>query len=166
MFAQKALDFAQLFALSFGDAPLVSGQTTYKIEMSAPEGQSTGGGVQGVQHITLVPQGGGASVVAGSANRSSMTAQLRTFALLREIHDRRAPGTAFALDAGAYKSLLERLGEFLKNQGMTLKEEDAAPGSAPVAAPGKPFPMTLVLAATVAVLTLGIAIWFLTNRPN
>jgi hypothetical protein len=167
MFAQKALDFAQLFALSLGETPVVSGKTSYKIQMSAPEGPSTGGGVQGVQHITLKPQAGGDSVVLGSANRSTNTAQLRTFALLSDIHARRSQGGDFGLDAEIYKDVFLRLSDFLKNQGMTVTEEDVAPGAAAPQAPAsKPFPMMLVLAASAAILVLGIAAWFVMNRGH
>jgi hypothetical protein len=167
MFAQKALDFAQLFSITFGDKPVVSGKTSYQIQMSSPEGPSTGGGVQGVQHITLKPQAGGEAVVVGSANKTSMTAQLRTFDLLRDIHSRRSPGVDFGLDAEIYKDVHARLTEFFQSQGMKLSDEDIAAGAAtPEASPNKPFPVTLVLAAGAALVVLAAAAWFMMNRGH
>ncbi len=167
MFAQKALDFAQLFAVSFSEQQVVSGKNSYQIQMSSPEGPSTGGGVQGVQHITLKPKAGGEALVVGSANRTAMTAQLRTFELLRDIHARRSPGVDFGLDAEIYKDVYAKLSDFLKNQGMKLTEEDVAAAAADVAAgSSKPFPTTLVLAGITALLVLGIAAWFLMNHGH
>ncbi|MHB8417447.1 MAG: hypothetical protein ACYDCL_05190 [Myxococcales bacterium] len=160
VFAQEALDFAQLFSIAFAQ-PLVSSKTkaTYSVEISKPEGPSTGGGVQGTQHITLVPQGGGPPLVVGSANRPKMTADLRTFALVRENHERRSPGSPLALDAAAYGTLLDQLVKFCSAQGMTVNVADAGPG-APVrsaAAPGR-VPWGLVVGIAVAVLAIGLGL--------
>ncbi len=166
VFAQKALDFAQLFALAFGEAPIVSGGVTYRLEISSPEGPSTGGGVQGVQHMTLVPQAAGNSIVVGSANRTRMTAQLRSFALLVPNHDRRSPGTDLGLDGASYGALVKRLAEFFSNQSMTLTMDDVAPGSTPVAIPRQSSRVALFLVIGMGLLLLAVVAWFVASRAH
>lgn len=52
----------------------------YVVELLAPEGQTTGGGTQALQHIRLRPRRKGyADVVAGSVNPVEKHAELRTF---------------------------------------------------------------------------------------
>ena len=52
----------------------------YVVELLAPEGQTTGGGKQALQHIRLRPRRKGyADVVAGSVNPVEKHAELRTF---------------------------------------------------------------------------------------
>jgi hypothetical protein len=51
-------------------------------EMTEPEGPSTAGGIQAMQHVRLVPHtsgGGHATLVVGHANQADKTAELRTF---------------------------------------------------------------------------------------
>ncbi|HUB07912.1 MAG TPA: hypothetical protein VMB50_12955 [Myxococcales bacterium] len=163
VFAQQALDLAQLFAMAFAE-PIASGKVLYKVEMSTPEGPSTGGGVQGVQHLTLVPQGGGAAIVIGLANRAQKTAEVRTHALLQQMQERRSPGTSFALDPAVYAQLLERLKSFFSNGSMTVSIADAtAPASSAepaLPAPGRvPWGLVIGIAAVVLALGLGLGIW-------
>ncbi len=161
MFAQQALDMAELFKMSIGAQP-VPGRTVYKVELAVPEGPSTGGGVQGVQHITLVPHGGGASIVAGLANKAAQTAELRTHAYLRQQHRRRSPGTELSLDLKAYEELLERMTQFFAAQGITVQRVDATPEPAQLAAPPPPKPLRWVAIGIVSVLAIaGVVIFFL-----
>ncbi len=56
------------------------GAGNYAVELLAPEGQTTGGGKQALQHIRLRPRREGfADVVAGSVNPIEKHAELRTF---------------------------------------------------------------------------------------
>ena len=158
MFAQQAMDLAQLFKMTVGSQP-VPGRTIYNVELAAPEGPSTGGGVQGVQHITLVPHGGdGASIVAGLANKANQTAELRTHAYLRQQHKRRS-NAELPLDLKGYDELLDRMTQFFSSQGLTVRRVDAAPEPAQLAAPpqAKPFPWVAV--AAVGALAVAAAIF-------
>ncbi len=156
MFAQQALDLAQLFALAFADH-VASGKTLYKVEMSTPEGPSTGGGVQGVQHLTLAPKGGGPAIVIGATNRPGQKTELRSYALLRQIQERR--GASLALEAEAYAALMGRLSNFFESQGMAVTTADADAPAAPAAeaAPSR-VPWGLVVGLSLAVLTLGVGL--------
>ncbi len=171
VFAQQAVDFAQLFAMSFAD-PIVSSKTklVYSVQMSAPEGLSTGGGVQGVQHITLVPHGGGnPPIVIGQTNKAAGTAELRSFTLLQAYHDRRNPGVPIPLDGTAYEGLVERMHTFLSTQGMKVKRADVTtpsmagiPAQRPAAGP----PWGLVIGIAVAVLALGLGLGLFLGRAH
>jgi hypothetical protein len=56
------------------------GAGNYVVELLAPEGQTTGGGKQALQHIRLRPRREGyADVIAGSVNPIEKHAELRTF---------------------------------------------------------------------------------------
>ncbi len=74
--AQKAVSLAELFAARFERK--LEGPVCFRVELSAPEGPSTAGGKQALQHIKLLPEGGGLAVVIGSANTTRMTAEIRT----------------------------------------------------------------------------------------
>jgi hypothetical protein len=51
--AMQALDFASVFNVVIGPERL-AGSPGYRVEMSAPDGPSTGGGKQALQHVKLV----------------------------------------------------------------------------------------------------------------
>jgi hypothetical protein len=62
----------------------------YVVELLAPEGVSTGGGKQALQHLRLRPRREGFSViVAGSVNPIEKWAELRTFEAASLTHDLR-----------------------------------------------------------------------------
>src|SRR5437016_4524093 len=90
-FAMQALSLAETFNLMRADER-VKGPITYRVELSAPEGPSTAGGKQATQHVKLVPVGGGATIVAGSANQAESWAELRSFAHLKLLHGQRFKG--------------------------------------------------------------------------
>lgn len=125
LFAQKAVDLTKLFALAFAD-PL-AGRIPFRMELAAPEGPSTGGGVQALQHLRLVPPGGGTTFVIGSTSGVLLTAELRTLARLRQLHQQRFPGAALPLEAGAYGELLARVERFFVNQSFQVTWVDAEP---------------------------------------
>ncbi len=62
----------------------------YVVELLAPEGVSTGGGKQALQHLRLRPRRQGFSmIVAGSVNPIEKWAELRTFEHASIVHDLR-----------------------------------------------------------------------------
>ena len=59
----------------------------YALEMTVPEGPSTAGGVQALQHLRLVPGAAGfPTLVVGHANHADGHAELRTFDHVDAIH--------------------------------------------------------------------------------
>ncbi len=62
----------------------------YGVELSVPEGPSTGGGVQARQHVRLVPRRKGYPViVAGTVDPVTSTSELRTFEHVAILHELR-----------------------------------------------------------------------------
>jgi hypothetical protein len=66
------------------------GAADYVVELSAPDGQSTGGGAQARQHLRLVPRRRGYSVVvAGTVDPVTSQAEMRTFEHVAMLHELR-----------------------------------------------------------------------------
>jgi hypothetical protein len=125
-FALKALSLADLFNVAVGGEP-VSG---YRVELVAPDGPSTGGGRQAVQHVRLVA-GGAATITVGAANPVAGTAELRTWEHLRSLHAQRFAGASLPIDRAAYNQLLERMRAFFGDQEMNVVLVELAPDGAP-----------------------------------
>jgi hypothetical protein len=127
-FAAEAVGLAELFKLVIGSIPL-SGPVRYHVELSAPDGPSTGGGVQAVQHVKLVPEDGGMTVVAGSANQNESTCELRTLDYLDGLHRQRflrssleaPPLPSTRIDRKHYDQLLERLRVFFSEREIAVR---------------------------------------------
>jgi hypothetical protein len=81
------------------------GPGDYRVELTVPEGPSTSGGVQAMQHVRLVPPAGSGppppTLVVGHANHSAGNAELRTFDHVDAIHRRRF-GRPLAIDRTEY----------------------------------------------------------------
>jgi hypothetical protein len=118
-FASKALDLAARFRLQVGSQPL-AGAVAYRVELAAPDGLSTGGGTQSVQHIKLVPPDGGVTIVVGSADQKEGFAELRTYECVHEIHAQRFKGAALPLEPGPYNQLVQSMDRFFRHQGMRV----------------------------------------------
>ena len=171
-FAMQALSLAETFNLML-QAERVKGPVTYRVELSAPDGMSTAGGKQATQHIKLIPEGGGTTIVAGSANQAEKWAELRTFEHLKLLHAQRFKGAEIPLNRVQYNELLEKLKGFFAQHGGTtvrmaeLPRDAAAPAAA--AAPAKSGPLGAVVIAIIVVAALAAAVgvtWYLTHRPQ
>jgi hypothetical protein len=152
-FAMQALGFADLFNIKVGDQK-VGGATPYRVQMSAPDGPSTGGGAQSVQHIKLVPDGGQPVIVAGSADSKEKTAELRTFEYLAQQHSQRFKGAQIPLDRVQYNAFFKRAQSFLGDQGIHVTTTEA---SRSVAAP-PPKKSGMSAGAIVGILVVVLAI--------
>ena len=84
-FAIEANDLADALNAALGTIRLRP--AGYKPELTRPEGVSTGGGVQSMQHLRLVPQvEGKRALIVGSANRTAKRAELRSYDQLDAQH--------------------------------------------------------------------------------
>jgi hypothetical protein len=148
-FAMQALGFADVFNLKIGDQK-VSG---HRVELSAPDGPSTGGGKQSVQHIKLIPESGGTVTVAGSADQMEKKAEIRSWDYLQALHGQRFKGKTLPLDRVQYAALVKRMQQFFADQGLAVVMLDApalsAGGSQPARSGGS--------GALVALVVIGIA---------
>lgn len=86
--ANQAASLAETVTEGFDDFHLGAGD--YVVELSVPEGPSTGGGAQARQHLRLVPRRPGyAVVVTGIVDPVLSTAELRTFEHVAILHELR-----------------------------------------------------------------------------
>lgn len=120
VFAMKALSLADMFKAAVGERP-VGQATSYRAEMAAPEGPSTGGGKQAVQHIRLVAESGAATLVAGSANQVEGAAELRSYEYLQWMHAQRFKGAPLPLEKAEYDAFLQRCQKFLANSRLKTR---------------------------------------------
>jgi hypothetical protein len=155
-FALAAVEFANFFKEQLGDLQ-IGASTPYQPSLTIPEGMSTAGGAQPIQHLTLQPTRPGAPpLTVGWVNRRGWTAQIRTFACLDAMHRQRFPNRRFDLDAASYQAFLERAKAFLEGQGMTVQLET----SPPAALSGRP-PAGGGSSQGLLVMILGIVVGFI-----
>lgn len=86
--ANQAASLAEAVTDGFEDFHIGAGD--YVVELTTPEGPSTGGGAQARQHLRLVPRRKGyAVVVAGSVDPVAAMAELRTYEHVAILHELR-----------------------------------------------------------------------------
>lgn len=125
-FALRAMSLAERFAQMCGKHQVEGDHTQWHAELSKPDGPSTGGGKQAVQHIKLVP-GEGVTFVIGQANQVDGRVELRSFGCLAQIHRRRFRGEPIPFDQGTYEALLERMRQFFSAMQMQVTLVDTLP---------------------------------------
>jgi hypothetical protein len=164
-FAMQALGFAELFAIQVGSQRL-EGPVTFKVELAAPEGQSTLGGKQALQHIRLVPEGGGPVTVPGWANPVEKTAELRTWEALAVMHAQRFKGQELPIDKRQYETLLSKMEQFFREAGLRVKLIGPPSVQVPAAGvatiePERSSTGVLIVILAVVVVAVGIGVFFL-----
>jgi hypothetical protein len=117
-YSMQANDLAESFRSTVGK--LRVGPNAYAPDMTAPEGPSTGGGVQAMQHLRLVPpQPTMPTLVVGHLNQRNGAAEIRTFehvdAICRERFKQGAP-----FDSTHYAQVLESMQGFLAACGLKV----------------------------------------------
>jgi hypothetical protein len=138
----------------------------YRPDMTAPEGPSTGGGVQAMQHLRLVaPQPNMPTILVGHANQRDHAAELRTWEHVDAIYRERFK-QAVPLDPASYQEFLQGAQGFLAAVGLrvtvvpTPAEMRLSP---PVqeeaqAAPKRSF-LALGLTGAALALAVAVAVW-------
>ncbi len=161
--AAKAASLSELFDARFESG--LDGPLHFRVELSAPDGPSTGGGKQALQHIKLVPEGGGPAVVIGSANTTRMTAEIRTFEHIAALYAQRFRGAKIPVDVTRYYELGQGLATFFRAMrlSVTFAELDGAAVSVmtPPAVPSRAWTVLLGVATVLAILGAAYAIVFL-----
>ena len=132
--AQRAVSLAELFAARFERG--LDGPVRFRVELSAPEGPSTAGGKQALQHIKIIPDGGGMAVVIGSADTTRGIAEVRTYEHVAALYGQRFRGAPIPVDVTRYYELGQGLATFFRamNMAVTFAELDGGVSSAPVRA--------------------------------
>jgi hypothetical protein len=163
-FAIRALNLAQTFNQAMANER-INGPVKYRVELSAPDGESTGGGVQALQHIKLVPEGGGVTLVAGSTNQVESWAELRRFEHLQALHAQRFKGAEIPLNRVQYTQLFDNLRGFFAGMGLTVRTADMPPLVAEI--PEKKLPIvpgSLVITLVLVAFAIAAALaWFVTH---
>jgi len=86
--ANQAASLAETVNEGFDEFHMGAGD--YVVELSMPDGPSTGGGAQARQNVRLVPRRRGYSIViAGTVDPVTSTAELRTFEHVAVLHELR-----------------------------------------------------------------------------
>jgi hypothetical protein len=152
-FAMRALTLADYFNAAL-KGKRVGG---YQVKLAAPDGPSTGGGKQALQHISLIPDAGGASITAGSANPVERVAELRSFAHLEQLHAQRFKGKRLPLDKVAYNELLKKMQAFFADQKLSVVLVDAAN----LPQRGQSRAGVMILGLAIAAATAGAVFFFL-----
>ena len=118
-FALRALDLGDVFNATMADY-VVAGRPNRRVTLSVPEGQSTAGGTQANQSISLVADDPHHSIlVAGTVNPVMLTAELRGYPYLSETHRLRFH-KPFDIAEGVYLKFLEKVEGLLKLNGFTV----------------------------------------------
>src|SRR5580704_14789799 len=117
-FSVRASDLAETFRHSLGRIRV--GPHGYSPDLTSPEGPSTGGGVQAMQHVRLVPpQPTMPTLVVGHVNPRDGTAELRTLhyvdTMCRERFKQGAP-----LDPAQYATFVNAAQAFLGACGIRV----------------------------------------------
>ena len=118
-FAIKAVALADIFRSRLGAVRLV-GAETYRLELATPDGISTGHGQQALQHIKLIAENFGPTIIAGSANQVEKVAELRSFEHLEFLHSQRFPGVPLPFERAAYDRLMNQVEGFFTAQRMRV----------------------------------------------
>jgi len=139
----------------------LGGNPSYLPQLAAPDGPSTAGGKQALQHVSLIPEGGGDTIVIGSANTVEKRAELRSYRHVARTYSQRWRGAGLPFEQDQYDDLLNQIQAFFSSQsfGVTLldvAEDDERPATR--RSGGRSF----VVPAVVAVAALaGLASYFL-----
>ncbi len=119
----QALKLAETFRAQFRSSVVMNGATgasKFRVELSAPDGPSTAGGKLAIQHVKLIPEDGGATIVAGWANAAERIAELRAYEHLETVYAQRFSGAVLPIDRRHYTTLLGRLQNFFKSFGLAI----------------------------------------------
>lgn len=167
-FAVRALDFAETFNAGLGALSLQP--AAYQPQLTAPVGNSTGGGVQAVQHVRLISARQGVKpILVGNTNQRSGTAELRSFEYVDAVHRERWKRPV-PLDRGDYEDFLQAAKNFFEANQLLVTiaepsdalvrgaQSDASEGAASSRA------IVIVIGVVTGLVVAAVAIWVLLRR--
>ena len=167
-FSVKASTLAESFQNTVGRMPV--GPQGYKPDLTSPDGPSTGGGVQAMQHLRLLPPTPSMpTIVVGHANQRDGTAEVRSYAHVDAIYRERFHEAA-PFDQGEYDAFLQSAQGFLAACGLRVSiavQSQPPPPPEPTAAPTLPpaakrrMVTWVVVAAMIAAAVGGAIVWVL-----
>jgi hypothetical protein len=129
-FASQALELADIFKMFVGSAPIngTDGRP-FMTQLSTPDGPSTGGGVQHVQHITFSRDG--RVFVVGSIDTKAHQIELRGHEAVSRQHQQRfkAPLNLSAIE---YDLFVKRVRAFANSKQMAVLIKEVIAGDQPI----------------------------------
>ncbi|MEI7891738.1 MAG: hypothetical protein WCI05_01525 [Myxococcales bacterium] len=156
-------DFASTFNQSVARFRFQPGD--YAVELMVPEGPSTGGGVQALQHLRLVStQPNFPAIVIGAANRSAGIAELRSFQHVDIVHRERFK-RPFPLEKAPYDQFIDVARTLFGAAQLKVTVTDSPPPEPPpaaavVTAHSSSSTMILIVGIAIAVvLVAAVAVW-------
>lgn len=144
MYAGKSVALAEVFKFTLGKEPFV-GPVVCRLELSAPAEESTDGGRLAVQHVSIVPEGGGPTTVIATAYQVDRLAQGRQYEVVAETHKMRFHTNTFPVSPSQFDEMTRKLKDFFQQFGFkfeipplhTPQPSATAPrATAPVPTPG------------------------------
>lgn len=129
-FAMMAVDFAKSFNTKFGEENVLG----YHVQLTVPGGPSTGGGVQARQHITMINQGEGKTVVIGACNTAEKKAEVRTLEHVDSLFKKRYE-IPFPVGYVAYSVLIAKMANFFEIHNYQVDTAKSPPLNAPASLP-------------------------------
>jgi hypothetical protein len=141
--SNHAVELSEMFRLAMAKVPLGN----YRAEMTAPAG-STAGGTRAMQHVRLVPrEGNGHPLVAGNANVSTSSAELRTLEAIDDMCQERFKRPS-GIDPVAYAAFLDEAEAVLQAFGLKVQRvgrKTPSIGTASLAPPPATSPLKIAL---------------------
>lgn len=166
-FAVRAIDFAETFNAGLGAMSIEPGG--YRPQLTAPDGPSTGGGVQAVQHVRLVAaRQGFPSILVGSANQRFGTAELRSYEYIDAVHRERWRRPV-PLDRGDYEDFLDAAKNFFEANQLVVSiagpaEARARSAQGEATAGAASSRSVIAIGVVTGFLVAAMAIWVLLHR--
>ncbi|HJX51556.1 MAG TPA: hypothetical protein VJ801_02210, partial [Polyangia bacterium] len=131
MYAGKSVALAEVFKYTVGKEPIL-GPVICRLELSAPTEESTDGGRLAMQHMSIVPEGGGPTVVIGTAYQLDRLAELRPYASVADTYKKRFRVSSFPVTPNQYDEMARRLKGFFAQFDFRFSVGEAtAPGARP-----------------------------------
>lgn len=167
-FAVRAIDFAETFNAGLGALSLQP--AAYQPQLTAPVGNSTGGGVQAVQHVRLISaRQGFTPILVGNTNQRSGTAELRSYEYIDAVHRERWKRPV-PLDRGDYEDFLEAAKNFFEVNQLLVTIADpsdalvrGARSDGPDGGGGNSV-IVIVIGVVTGLVVAAVAIWVLLRR--
>jgi hypothetical protein len=155
-FAMAQVDLASMFNTYFQEG-LPAG---FGVRLTAPEGISSGKGIQSRQHLTLTDPSGKTQVV-GSCNTLEKNTDLRPYDFVVRLYNQRHGGT-FSFPRPEYEKLFQRFSDFFTSQGFTVKTTDTdSPTSLNLkSAKNKKSSSGLLILILLAAVLAGGLVWY------
>ncbi|MDP9151400.1 MAG: hypothetical protein M3O36_15870 [Myxococcota bacterium] len=166
--AIEACDLSAAFNEALKKLRLAPGD--YVVELTAPVGPSTAGGVQAMQHLRLVPGlAGHPTLVAGHANHADGKAELRTYEHLDAVHRQRFK-KALLLDRAQYEEFFNLAKQVFTMMRLEVAVVDANASADPVEPAVAGRRTAVALAGMMAVLLVllvaaGAGAWMMGRHP-